>query len=292
MPVAVYKLRIRERPGDDTAWREAHVAAGSAADALAQARQRFGEELVMAIGQDVGEPEPATEEGPAAHGPAPAIAGDAGLRDAAVACAPMPWEGRWRPSILVWSGVGAGMLMSLLWLQFGESGRERFVTSSTAPTTPASGLALDQPAPSGGVLAATGLRVRPGRADAADPEAIDEAVAEIAEAADVDAETAGEIRDIGNLVGDMFARHRVEPAPPADAPPDGSVPQGEADAPPPPATREPSVLRPFFVEVERGDGSIETLRVNAYDADHARAIVSDLPERPVILHGPSQQLDW
>jgi hypothetical protein len=328
MPVAVYKLRIRDRPGDDSAWQEARVVANGVAEALVQAQQRFGEEYVMAIEQDTGEPatdadiaahdEPVYADAivarpvpgavPAvasmahdAHEPTLALAGDIGHFDDAATREPMPWEGRWRPSVLLWSGIVVGLVLFALWVQFGAEGRERFVTASSSPSTPASGLALDQPAPSGGVLAAAGLRVRPDERGARGNEVVDEAVAEWAEAADVDEETAGQVRDIGNLVGDMFTRYPTEPASPPDAPPyraspdddvAASMPGGHDGVPPALATHEPSVLRPFFVEVERGDGSIETLRVTAYDADHARAIVTDLPERPMILRGPSPRLDW
>jgi hypothetical protein len=289
MPVAIYKLRIRDRPGDDSAWQEARVVAAGVAEALVQAQQRFGEEYVMGIEQDTGEPVPEDEAADAAiDAPAPALAlaGDIGFHSGDAPREPMPWEGRWRPSVLVWTGVGAGVLLFALWVQFGESGRDRFVTASDAPVAPASGLALDHSAPTGGVLAATGLRVRPGQRGNAGMEVVDEAVAEFSEAADVDEDTANQVRDIGNLVGDMFSRYPDEPASPPD------TPASPPDAPPPLSTNEPSVLRPFYVEVERGDGSVETLRVTASDAVHARAIVGGLPERPVILRGPSPQLDW
>jgi hypothetical protein len=74
--------------------------------------------------------------------------------------------------------------------------------------------------------------------------------------------------------------------------PDGVYIPPEAAVQAPPIVREPAQLQPYFVEVRRGRRITETLRVMAYDADHARAIVSDLPERPIIQRGPSLRLDW
>jgi hypothetical protein len=203
--------------------------------------------------------------------------------------------------VLLWIGFALGVVLFALWFQLGTSGRDRFVTASATGSSSGPGLALDGSAPPGGVLAATGLRVRPGRAGDTASAIVDEAVAEWSEAAELDDETAGQVRDIGNLVGDMFSRFPAEPESPPDAPPYRAAPEDEVaaavpggfdGAPPALEMPESSVLRPFYVEVERGDGSIETLRVTAYDADHARAIVTDLPERPLILKGPSPQLDW
>jgi hypothetical protein len=107
-----------------------------------------------------------------------------------------------------------------------------------------------------------------------------------------------QVRAIGELVGELFS-HVPDEADEADAPPYRtaqpyeSVGEPRASLPPPTiAAREPSVLQPFYVGVDRGGGIMETLRVPAYDADHARMIVSELPERPIIVRGPSTQLDW
>ena len=138
MPVAVYKLRIRDTAGDDSAWQEARVVAASVAEALVQAQQRFGEERVMAVAQDaVGEPldeeetaaqaaadaaSMATDETILARPPdSPAIVEAEMARsiDLAYVAAesqprePMPWEGRWRPSVLVWIGIALGLLLGL-----------------------------------------------------------------------------------------------------------------------------------------------------------------------------------
>jgi hypothetical protein len=329
MPVAVYKLRIRERAGDDSEWHEARVVAASLAEALTQAQQRFGDELVLAIEQDHAAadvaPEPIETEGPAAaevlaqavhvapvepvhvevlharHGFATATA--TGPMEAE----PMPWEGRWRPSVLIWIGVFAGLVLFLAWLQFGATGRERFVTAAPAEATSSPGLPIDGVAPRGGVLAATGLSVRPGFATDRIDEITDEALARWPETqaamediADDDAELEPDtVRTIGTIVGDMFSRWPTDDpskrtADPRVAPPlpDGVYIPPEAAVQAPPIVREPAQLQPYFVEVRRGRRITETLRVMAYDADHARAIVSDLPERPIIQRGPSLRLDW
>jgi hypothetical protein len=129
MPVPAYTLRIRDRAGDDSHWQEEHIVAPSLADALAQARERFGEERVLAIAQDVdaeaiaGDVEPAAIAVAAPVAPAvpeprivpphPGFGAFATAGGPALAPrAPMPWEGRWRPSVLVWSGAIAGLRCS------------------------------------------------------------------------------------------------------------------------------------------------------------------------------------
>ena len=321
MPVAVYKLRIRDTAGDDSAWQEARVVAASVAEALVQAQQRFGEERVMAVAQDaVGEPldddEIAAQAAAEADAPvddailarapdSPAVTEAAMARSVELAYAaaestpraPMPWEGRWRPSVLVWIGIAAGLLFFLFWYQVGAPARERFVTAAPAAVEKASGLALDGDAPRGGVLAAAGVGgVRPRSNEDALEAMVGETVAHLPDDTGMDEETADDVRTIGTLVGDMFARWPADQEP-ADPPPyrdSEYAPEPLPSVPPeemPLASREASVLRPFYVEVERS-GMVETLRVTAYDIDHARAIVSELPERPVILQGPSPRLDW
>src|SRR5436190_3969150 len=331
MPVAVYKLRIRDTPGDDSAWQEARVVAASVAEALVQAQQRFGEDRVMAIAQDaVGEPltgedaepaalaadgapvvyadaivarPPADALDPAARAQAFADAAAGHIDDVAfardpVASAPMPWEGRWRPAVLLWIGVAAGIVAFAISLGVGNSGRDRFVTAAPTDAGASPGLPLDGTAPSGGVLAATGMRVRPRDDD--EPrfgDMVGEAVASTD--ADLDPDTAEQVRSIGTAVGDLFARTSAENAPPPPMPPSPGIAPGPVSAPippPPPGAlppmpdaslpplggtppvREAAMLRPFFVQVERA-GQVQTLRVPAYDADHARAIITDLPDR-------------
>ena len=326
MSVAVYKLRIRDDTGDDGQWQEARVVAASLAEALVQAQQRFGDERVMAIAQDeAGEPltdadvldapiELSVAEPRIIHPPTRADAFVAAVAATEVPVdgvgeprAPMPWEGRWRPSVLLRIGAVAGLLLFALWYQFGTPARERFVTAAPAAAERGPGLALEDQAPRGGVLAATGLPVRRGD----DPVALGAMVGETVanwprdEESPIDEQALGTddpaVRAIGTLVGEMFARGQDEsdmadPPPYRDAQP--YEPVGEAQSALPTSTpyviasREPSVLRPFFVGVDRGGGVMETLRVSAYDADHARQIVASLPERPVILRGPTTQLDW
>ena len=107
-----------------------------------------------------------------------------------------------------------------------------------------------------------------------------------------------DVRAIGTLVGELFSRMPDE-ADGADAPPYRTaqpremVGEPQAALPPPTiAAREPSVLQAYYVGVDRGGGIMETLRVSAYDADHARQIVAQLPERPIIVRGPTTRLDW
>jgi hypothetical protein len=221
---------------------------------------------------------------------------------------PMPWEGRWRPANLLKIGVAAGLLAFAGWYAFGAPASQRFVTAAPAATGRANGLELGEVAPRGGVLAATGVPLHRGDDPVVIGQAVGEAVADIVDdredddayaISDEDDDVVDDpaVRTIGAMVGDMFARGRDEDAPPRDDYPLRDARTGEivgAPAPslPPPPPREPSVLQPYFVGVDRGGGVIETLRVPAYDADHARAIVSDLPERPVIVRGPTLQLDW
>jgi hypothetical protein len=322
MSVAVYKLRIRDEAGDDERWQEARVVAASLAEALVQAQQRFGEDRVMAVAQDtVGEAPTEDDLAGTAHAvpeplPDPQIVhGDADARvDGYIAAAdgipyepmrePMPWEGHWRPANLLRGGIAAGLLAFVAWYQFGAPASQRFVTAAPQAAKTPDALALGEVAPRGGVLAATGTRLRPNDDDpAVIGEAVGEAVADVmddddnapyaASAGDGDDET---VHAIGALVGDMFARAPNEPPSPRDDFPLRDARTGEIVGAPAPALpsppREPSVLQPYFVGVDRGGGVVETLRVPAYDADHARAIVSDLPERPVIVHGPSLQLEW
>jgi hypothetical protein len=335
MPVAAYTLRIRDEAGDDTRWQETRVVAASLAQALVKAQQRFGVERVMAVAQDVvGEPLTEAEHAEAREAPVvpepipdPQIvhAHDATFdpdsrADAIVAAvveagppppprAPMPWEGRWRPSNLIWLGIAAGLVAFFFWYQLGGPPRDRFVTAEPATAHANPGLALGDAAPRGGVLAASGVRLRRGEDTAAMAEMVGESMAAVSGEDEVDPSAQDgddglddDVRTIGTLVGDMFSRWPDEEADaPADAPPYRvAQPDDVVGAPmpalpePPPtiASREASVLRPFFVGVDRGGGIIETLRVPAYDADHARAIVADLPERPIIVRGPSPQLDW
>jgi hypothetical protein len=356
MSVAVYKLRIRERPGDDSDWHEARVVAATLAEALVQAQQRFGDDRVLAIEQDataVADDEieeeatvgpdaaaamaellsaaPIVSAAPAridavAHvasapstGAAPglAYATPHGADYAASSSGPFPWEGRWRPSVLLWIGAIAGLVAFALWYQFGASGRERFVTAAPAESAPATGLPIEGSAPPGGVLAATGLPIQPGLPEArlgasvGDPlQRWPEAQAAMEDITDEDDEVDPRtVRTIGTLVGDMFSRwptddpsKRVSDDAPASWPPqdDGYAPPRAAlpepmprmPPPPPPPPVRGSELRPYYVEVRRSGNVTETLRVTAYDADHARAIVMDLPERPRILRGPSAELDW
>jgi hypothetical protein len=321
MPVPAYTLRIRDRAGDDSHWQEEHIVAPSLADALAQARERFGEERVLAIAQDVdaeaiaGEVEPAAIAVAAPVAPAvpeprivpphPGFGAFATAGGPALAPrAPMPWEGRWRPSVLVWSGALAGLFLFAAWYQFGAPARERFVTAAPVTAERAPGLAIDGEAPRGGVLAATGLPVRRGDgsvdlgtvvggATANPPEDDEESGADDGGYVPDDPQ----VRAIGELVGELFSRAPDE-ADEADAPPYRSaqpreyVGEPRSALPPTIAAREPSVLQPFYVGVDRGGGVMETLRVTAYDADHARQIVADLPERPIIVRGPTTRLDW
>jgi hypothetical protein len=326
MPVPAFTLRIRDRAGDDSHWQEEHVVAPTLADALAQARERFGEERVLAIAQDLDDagseahgepadvaavapvelsvPEPRIVHAPSAFADYAAAAG----APYAMARAPMPWEGRWRPSVLVWSGAIAGLLLFAAWYQFGTPARDRFVTAAPVTADRAPGLALDGDAPRGGVLAATGLPVR--RADGSVDlgTVVGEAAASLPRDEDDDEDSVAdegdyapddpEVRAIGTLVGELFSRMPDE-ADEADAPPYRTaqpreiVGEPQAALPPPTiAAREPSVLQAYYVGVDRGGGIMETLRVSAYDADHARQIVAQLPERPIIVRGPTTRLDW
>jgi hypothetical protein len=321
MTVAVYKLRIRERPDDDSAWHEARVVAASLPEALVQAQQRFGEELILAIEQDataaahdadaeddvdggvVADAEPANEQFAA-----PVAMASPGLT---YERAPMPWEGRWRPSVLLWTGAGIGLLLMVLWINFGEPARNRFVTAKPGVAAEKGGLALDETAPAGGVLAAAGLDLRRGSSDGALASMVDQTVGAWAGDDEGDPVLDGDapvdqatVRNIGTIVGDMFARwpHDAEPESPPNQPaqpypeePSAVAPDdGRLAALPPPtlAAPEPSALRPFYVEVLRSGNITETLRVTAYDADHARALVADQPGHPAIVRGPSPQLDW
>jgi len=219
---------------------------------------------------------------------------------------PMPWEGRWRPANLLRLGVAAGLVVFFAWYQFGAPASQRFVTAAPAAADKPAGLALGDAAPRGGVLAATGVPLRRGDDALAIGGIVGEAVADVVGDEDGSDPYANQdevaddptVRTIGTLVGDMFSRGSDDDAPPPprddaqyryDRP--GEVVGAPAPAMPAPP-QEPSVLREFFVGVDRGGGVIETLRVPAYDADHARMIVSELPERPVIVRGPSTQLDW
>jgi len=326
MPLPAFTLRIRDRAGDDSHWQEEHLVAASLADALAQARERFGEERVLAIAQDVedgsdadpGEATPvATAAAPVAlsvpeprivHAHAPSefagFAAAAGGPDVAMR-APMPWEGRWRPSVLVWAGAIAGLLLFAAWYVFGTPTRERFVTAEPVAPDSAPGLAIDGDAPSGGVLAATGLPVRRGDGSVDLGTVVGEAAARLPAEDDESGASDGdympddpEVRAIGTLVGELFSR-MPDDGDEADAPPYRSAQPREyvgepRSALPPPtiAAREPSVLQPYYVGVDRGGGIMETLRVTAYDADHAREIVAQLPGRPIIVRGPTTRLDW
>jgi hypothetical protein len=320
MSVSVYKLRIRENAGDDTAWQEARVVAANVEEALVQAQQRFGVDRVLAIELDA-----AAESPPADDAHAPAVA-DAVVELADVEAAlgepllahhvpavpayaahvpraePMPWEGRWRPSVLLWIGVALGLIFFVVWLSVSGVGRERFVTAApTAPPGEDAPLPMDATAPRGGVLAATGATIVPGLPRSAEgyplgeaaeewPEESPEAIAE--SAMSTDHELDEDVQAIGRLVGEMFAgddagaeaRAQEAPVVPPARSYEYRVPQA--------ATPPPAELRAFFVEVLRPGNVVETLRVTAYDADHARAIVTDLPERPVILRGPSLELRW
>ena len=344
MPEAVYKLRIRDDTGGDGQWQEARVVAGSLAEALVQAQQRFGDDRVMAIEQDAaGEPPTDADLVVAPDAPGDEVAGtapdiedvpfelsvpeprivhpppraevfvaavatsDALGDDTITAREPMPWEGRWRPSVLLRIGAVAGLVLFAAWYQFGAPSREQFVTAAPASTDRAQGLALEDQAPRGGVLAATGLPVRRGDDTVALGTVVGEAISHFPrdEESPIDEQALGTddpaIRAIGTLVGEMFSRMPDE-SDMADPPPYRNAqsyePVGDAQASVPAsspyviASREPSVLRPFFVGVDRGGGVMETLRVSAYDADHARQIVASLPERPVILRGPTTRLDW
>jgi hypothetical protein len=219
--------------------------------------------------------------------------------------APMPWEGRWRPANLLRIGIAAGVVAFFAWYQFGAPAAQRFVTAAPAAAEKPAGLALGDAPPRGGVLAATGVPLRRGDDAMAIGGIVGEAVADVVDDEDgadayadpqpvVDDPT---VRTIGTIVGDMFSRGSDDAPPPPrdDAPYRYDRPAEIVGAPAPalPAPpREPSVLREYFVGVDRGGGVIETLRVPAYDADHARMIVSELPERPIIVRGPSTQLDW
>jgi hypothetical protein len=337
MSVSVYKLRIRENAGDDTAWQEARVVAANVEEALVQAQQRFGVDRVLAIELDAAAESPPADDAHApavvaamvedAHAvPVPAhVAADAVVELADVEAAlgepllahhvpavpayaahvpraePMPWEGRWRPSVLLWIGVALGLIFFVVWLSVSGVGRERFVTAApTAPPGEDAPLPMDATAPRGGVLAATGATIVPGLPRSAEgyplgeaaeewPEESPEAIAE--SAMSTDHELDEDVQAIGRLVGEMFAGD--DPAAEARAqapvvPPARSYEYRMPQA----ATPPPAELRAFFVEVLRPGNVVETLRVTAYDADHARAIVTDLPERPVILRGPSLELRW
>ena len=337
MPVAVYKLRIRERADDDSAWHEARVVAASLPEALVQAEQRFGEEMILAIEQDAGatdaeatvdsahdaivlppvRPEPLPEPALTFHADRPmspdALPADTPLVFERVA-EPMPWEGRWRPSVLLWIGGIAGLVLMTLWLNFGQPARDRFVTAKPGATPTAPGLELGGQPPPGGVLAATGVDLRSGQGDGTLGTMVGQTVAQwprddesgdpvMDGDAPIDEDT---VRDIGTIVGDMFARWPRESQP--DAPPYRPVPDYEEPAPsvedpyddgrlaslPPTSvgTRESGGLRPFYVEVLRSDNVTETLQVSAYDADHARQLVASQPGHPAIVRGPSTQLDW
>jgi hypothetical protein len=325
MPESTYTLRIRDRAGDDSHWQEAHIVAPTLADALAQAREQFGDERVLAIAQDVdvdeGNRTSAEEIAPVVaaapvvlaipepriiHAPSTFAAfATAGPGAHAGPRAPMPWEGRWRPSVLLWTGAIAGLLLFAAWYQFGAPTREKFVTAAPASADRATGLALDGDAPRGGVLAATGLPVQRGDGSVDLGTFVGEAAEHVPQDDEGPGDSEGdyipddpEVRAIGTLVGELFSRGADE-ADDADAPPYRNaqprdiVGEPQSALPPPAiASREPSVLQPYYVGVDRGGGVMETLRVTAYDADHARQIVADLPERPIILRGPTTRLDW
>ena len=209
---------------------------------------------------------------------------------------PAALEGRWRPTVLLWGGAIAGLVAFTLWLNFGTHPRERFITAHADAPLAQSGLAIEGEAPAGGVLQATGVSLRPGRADDDIGAMVGQGVTnlpgeesgsgEITYEGDVDDDT---VETIGTVVGEIFSRWPDDaPAPPPPQEPQPAWPREQARAPLP----EPALLQRWYIEVQRADRVTETLSVNATSAEHARAMVYDRPDHPVIVNGPSTELTW
>jgi hypothetical protein len=222
---------------------------------------------------------------------------------------PAPLTGPWRPSVLVWGGAIAGLVVFALWANFGGAPRERFITASAdaAPAQP--GLPIEGEAPPGGVINAAGVSLRPGRADAGLGDTIGQAAAGVRGedgpaqeiiydgngADDIDDDT---VRSIGTVVGDLLARWpEDEPQARAPMPPPAEVSMQERSWPPQEtvvlrAPREPALLQRWYVEVQRADRVTETLAVNATSPEQALAIIYNRPDHPVVVNGPSTELTW
>lgn len=66
---------------------------------------------------------------------------------------------------------------------------------------------------------------------------------------------------------------------------DATAPPGDAPAPP----ADDATLQPFYVEVERGPGVSEVLRIDAVSPDQALGILRDYRGNPRVLRGPTTQ---
>lgn len=179
---------------------------------------------------------------------------------------------------LVAAGFLAGFLLFLGWWAFQPAIGARVGVGATAAAdagaTPAIG---DR----NGVLDGITGAPAPGRGQLQDPVAEDEAIAE------------GE--GDGEGVEPEEGVSPDEVAVPGD---EGTGDVADGVAPPPeqaddamamPASPDAVSVHPFYVEVERGPGVSEVLRVDATSPDQVLAILRDYRGDPKVLRGPSAQ---
>lgn len=213
-----------------------------------------------------------------------------------------PFEGRWRPAVLLGAGALVGLFAFVAWANFGAAPRDRFITADAPVASTQPGLPIEGEAPPGGVIQAAGVSLRPGRAGEDLGEVVGQVVSHFPDEERGSAEIVyddgdiddGAVEAIGAAVGEIFSQWPQDepaPAPPVLHPPrEPTWPRGEPQPmpPPPPA----ALLQRWYIEVQRADRVTETLSVNATSAEHARAMVYDRPDHPVIVNGPSTELTW
>lgn len=181
------------------------------------------------------------------------------------------------PGRLVAAGFLAGFVLFLGWWAFQPALGARAGASTVAAGKTAAEQAIGD---GSGVLDGITGAPQPGRGSAeiaiGDPDALGEdATITEGEAPALDADgnpvaadgDAADAEDPGQSATEQDADPPEAPAPPADA----------------------VTLVPFYVEVERGPGVSEVLRIDAVSPDQALGIVRDYRGNPRVLRGPSTQ---
>jgi hypothetical protein len=174
---------------------------------------------------------------------------------------------------LVAAGFLAGLVLFLAWWAFQPS-----LGTRAGATAVAAGATSTTPAIGGGNGVLDGITgaPEPGRGE------LQDAVPD--ERAAADAETPDN--------GDMLAPDDAIPgaAPDADAvAPPAPGDDGAADAMPMPNAPDAASVHPYYVEVERGPGVSEVLRIDATSPEQVLVILRDYRGDPQVLRGPSPQ---
>ena len=183
------------------------------------------------------------------------------------------------------AGLLAGLLLFLAWWAFQPPLGVRVGARATATGAQTSEQAIGD---GGGVLDGITGAPEPGHGDAA--ASVDDADAGGDDTATTEGSAPGLDAD-GNPLpvdGDADAAFADDQgAPPPGAAQADAQADAQAGSPPPPG--DAVTLVPFYVEVERGPGVSEVLRIDALSPDQALGILRDYRGNPRVLRGPSTQ---